>query len=75
MRFSAATAGCKCCFARTPESIRARTIADTERLNNRTLTVMLEEIQNPNVALRVTDFAMKDGQEKSPFCSFCKMMR
>nr|VUD32912.1 secretion ATPase [Raoultella sp. NCTC 9187] len=57
-------------FREDPESIRARTIADTERLNNRTLTVTLDEIQNPNVALRVTDFVMKDGQEKVTFLFF-----
>ncbi|GEM_PF-1521474 len=57
-------------FREDPESIRARTIADTERLNNRTLSVTLDEIQNPNVALRVTDFVMKYRQDKVTFLFF-----
>lgn len=57
-------------FREDAESVREQVIAQSEALNSRIPVVTLDEVQQPDVALRTIDFVMKPYQERVTFLFF-----
>ena len=57
-------------FREDAESVREQVIAQSEALNSRIPVVTLDEVQQPDVALRTIDFVMKPYQEWVTFLFF-----
>ncbi|HAT1648548.1 TPA: hypothetical protein I8Y12_004498 [Raoultella planticola] len=57
-------------FQEDAEGIREQVIAQSEALNSRIPVVTLDEVQQPDIALRTIDFVMKSNQERVTFLFF-----